>query len=59
MKNEGVASNVRQLLASLFAFGGVLCLTLTSNCDELEAESGTNATVTGEIRRNFSCIDVF
>ena len=49
MKNEGVASNVRQLLASLFAFGGVLCLTLTSNCDEPEAESRTNATVTGEI----------
>ena len=59
MKNEGVASNVRQLLASLFAFGGVLCLTLTSNCEETEAESETNATVTGEIRSNSINIDVF
>ena len=46
VKNEGIFSNIRQLLASLFAFAGVLCLTLTS-CDEAVLQTGKNSTSTG------------
>lgn len=45
VKNEGLASNVRQLLASFCAFAGVLCLTMTS-CDETVLETGSNGTTT-------------
>ena len=50
VKNEGITSNIRQLLASLFAFAGVLCLTMTS-CEEAVLETGTNATSTGNLKK--------